>query len=311
VSLLGDLHRKGVMGMNRRNYDYVMRWNPRKLYPLVDDKLRTKVLCASAGVPIPELIGAIRHHYEVRNLPTIIGDVDSFVVKPACGSQGNGILVIRGRREEGYLRSNGEVLDDDDIAYHASEILSGQFSLGGQADAVVVEECLQVHPDLAAVASGGVPDLRLLVYRGVPVMAMLRLPTKSAAGRANLHQGALGAGVDLSTGRTSFAIAGNRYVRVHPDTGNAVVGVEIPDFDALLDIGVRISDETGLGYLGVDLVVDARRGPVVLELNARPGLAIQLANRAGLQPLLDAVDERHDPSASVEARVAMGRALAA
>jgi alpha-L-glutamate ligase-like protein len=310
VSLIGELHRAGVMGMNRRNYDYVQRWNPRRLYPLVDDKLITKDLCREAGVPIPELIGAIRHHYELRHLRDIIGDSESFVVKPARGSQGNGILVIRGRRDAAFVRSNGEILDEEDIKYHASEILSGLFSLGGQADSAIVEECLKVHPDLARVASGGVPDLRLLVYRGVPVAAMLRLPTERAAGRANLHQGAIGAGVDLATGLTSAAVLGNRYVETHPDTGHPVVGIEVPGFDALLEIGVRISDTTGLGYLGVDLVVDAARGPVVLELNARPGLAIQLANRVGLLPRLEAVDERLDPEAGVAERVALGRELA-
>ena len=310
MSLIGELHRAGVMGMNRRNYDYVQRCNPRKLYPLVDDKLITKDLCREAGVPIPELIGAIRHHYELRHISDIIGDAESFVVKPASGSQGNGILVIRGRRDESFVRSNGEILDEEDITYHASEILSGLFSLGGQADSVIIEECLRVHPDLARVASGGVPDLRLLVYRGVPVLAMLRLPTDRSAGRANLHQGAIGAGVDLATGRTSAAILSNRYIETHPDTGHRVVGIDVPGFESLLDIGVRISDRTGLGYLGVDLVIDAERGPVVLELNARPGLAIQLANRAGLLPRLEAVDERLDPAAGVEERVALGRELA-
>jgi len=43
---------------------------------------------------------------------------------------------------------------------------------------------------------------------------------------------------------------------------------------------------TGLGYLGVDIVLDKAYGPMLLELNARPGLAIQVANQAGLRQRL-------------------------
>jgi hypothetical protein len=80
---------------------------------------------------------------------------------------------------------------------------------------------------------------------------------------------------------------------------------------------VAATDQTGLGYIGADVVLDARRGPMVLELNARPGLAIQLANRAGLMPRLDTVDERlgskgaPDPGLDLGERIELGRSLAA
>ncbi|MRR31196.1 alpha-L-glutamate ligase-like protein, partial [bacterium] len=65
---------------------------------------------------------------------------------------------------------------------------------------------------------------------------------------------------------------------------------------------------TGLGYLGVDLVIDRDRGPLLLELNARPGLAIQLANRHGLRTRLDQVDRALPSLADTpEARVAWAR----
>ncbi len=50
----------------------------------------------------------------------------------------------------------------------------------------------------------------------------------------------------------------------------------------MLLMAARSLEMTGLGYIGADMVIDRDRGPLLLELNARPGLAIQMANRAGL-----------------------------
>jgi glutathione synthase/RimK-type ligase-like ATP-grasp enzyme len=80
----------------------------------------------------------------------------------------------------------------------------------------------------------------------------------------------------------------------------------VPSFPRVLEIAVAATDQTGLGYVGADVVVDARKGPVVLELNARPGLAIQAANRAGLLPRLRAVSERIRPEATLAERIALG-----
>ena len=297
------LRRFGVLGINRRNFDYVQCWNPRAAYPEVDDKVRTKQLAQTAGVPTPELYGVLSEMHELRELPELLEGRDSFVMKPARGAQGNGILVVNGRDDEGWLRPNGTRVGIDDLRFRASEILSGLFSLGGQADHAILEECLTVHPALAAMSFGGVPDLRVIVYRGLPVMAMLRLPTRASDGRANLHQGAVGVGVDLRTGRTTRAAVGSREIEEHPDTGAPLQGVPAPGFDGVLLRATRLAMASRLGYIGVDLVIDERRGPVVLELNARPGLAIQVVNHQGLLPSLEAIDAHWEPIADPEKRV--------
>lgn len=309
MSLVSRLKAAGIMGMNRRNIAYIARWNRRRDYPTVDDKLRTKEICLEAKVPVPRTLAVVRQQYEIRRLREALADVSEFVVKPAHGAQGNGILVVE-RRGDQLIRSE-RVLDFSDLEYHVSEILSGGFSLGGQPDQAIVEERLHVHPALARVSHGGVPDIRVIVYRGVPVMAMARLPTRRSGGRANLHQGALGVGIDLATGRGVAAMASNRYLDVHPDTGQSVVGIEIPCFAKILESAVQVSDHVALRYIGVDVVVDAERGPVVLELNARPGLAIQIANRAGLVRRTDWVDRFEPEGRSAQERVAAAAAIAA
>ena len=81
--------------------------------------------------------------------------------------------------------------------------------------------------------------------------------------------------------------------------------LEIPHWNTLLELSVRGFDTTGLGYMGADIVLDKEHGPLLLELNARPGLAIQVANRKGLEPRLQCAEEqaRLHPDRSVEERV--------
>jgi len=232
------------------------------------------------------------------------------VIKPAHGAMGNGILVVRERKGDRFLRSGGGWLDRKALSYHSASIISGAYALGGQPDVAFAEERLEVHPELAAIAAEGVPDVRVVVYRGVPVMAMIRLPTHRSRGRANLHQGAVGAGIELDSGTTHFAVCNDRAVEVHPDTQQAVTARSIPEFERVLEIAVRASDQTRLGYVGADVVVDAEHGPLVLELNARPGLAIQIANRAGLVPRLAAVDRSVRADMHWPERIALGREVA-
>jgi alpha-L-glutamate ligase-like protein len=310
MKVLRALRRAGVLGINRRNADYSLRWNPRSAYPAVDDKLLTKDLCARAGIPTPRLLAVARHHFELRVLRESMAQLASFVLKPAHGAMGNGILVVRGRDGDRFRLAGGRSVALDDLAYHAAGVISGLYALAGQTDSAIVEERLLVHPALAAISSEGVPDVRVVVYRGVPVMAMTRLPTLRSGGRANLHQGAVAAGIDLESGRTTHAILHSQPIQHHPDTGEALLGRSIPGFGDVLGHALRAADETGLGYVGADVIVDAERGPMLLEMNARPGLMIQLANRAGLLPRLRAVDRNAATPRSAAERIALAVAIA-
>lgn len=301
----------GVLGMNERNQHYTTGFNPRKLYPIVDDKLQTKELCEREGIPTAKLHAVARYNADIGKMLDEVDTLDSFVLKPARGAMGNGILVVRERREGLYVRAGGQAIDREAVSHHASSILSGMFALGGKPDVAFIEERLIVHPELAKLSVDGVPDLRFVVFRGVPVMAMTRLPTSSSGGRANLHQGAVGAGIDLASGRTVHAVVDGAMVEKHPDTGESLLGVRLPDYEKALRISVQATSATGLGYVGADVVVDAAKGALILELNARPGLAIQIANQAGLAPRLQAVEAiANVEKLPLEERIAFGREVA-
>ena len=96
---------------------------------------------------------------------------------------------------------------------------------------------------------------------------------------------------------------GNEIITEHPDTGNSLSGLEIPGWHTLLELAGRCYELTGLGYQGVDIVLDKYKGPLILELNARPGLNIQIANLAGLLLRLKEVEQHREHLGSVEERV--------
>ncbi|HTO55511.1 MAG TPA: alpha-L-glutamate ligase-like protein [Myxococcota bacterium] len=310
MSLWSRLRASGVLGINQRNAEYTSRWNRRKHYPSVDDKLETKRLLRGAGIATAPVLAVARTHSEVREMLRQLDRHASFVIKPAHGAMGNGILVVHERDGDWFLRTGGQWIDRRALSYHSESIISGAYALGGQPDVAFAEERLTVHSELRAISIEGVPDVRVVVFRGVPVMAMTRLPTHRSRGRANLHQGAVGVGVELDSGVTNFAVCEGRAVEVHPDTQQAVLARAIPSFERVLEIAVRASDQTQLGYVGADVVVDHDHGPLVLELNARPGLAIQIANRSGLVPRLAEVDRRVKPEMSWAERIALGREIA-
>lgn len=306
-ALAKTLKERGVLGLNRRNAEYTLWHNSRHLYPLVDDKLTTKRLAEKAGIAVPKLYGVIEIERQVRDLPQLLQPYQDFVIKPAQGSGGDGIIVISGRRKERYRKISGQLINQEALDHHVSNTLSGLYSLGGHPDKALIEYRVQFDPVFEPISFQGVPDIRIIVFLGVPVMAMVRLPTKQSDGKANLHQGAIGVGIDLATGKTLSGVLNNEIVTEHPDTENPVQGVQIPEWDTMLNIAARSYELTGLGYQGVDIVLDRDQGPLILELNARPGLNIQIANQAGLLPRLKLVEGSQQKTRSLEDRLAFAK----
>lgn len=297
------LHDNGVLGMNDRNYSVIAQHNKRSLYTLVDDKVKTKKLANSININTPKMIGIIEHQYEVKNLLDMVRGYDTFVIKPAHGSGGKGVLVIKKHDGQNFYSASGNVLSFKDIYQHVSNTLSGLFSLGGQYDVALIEEAVNFSDVFKDFSYHGVPDVRVIVYKGYPAMVMMRLATKESGGRANLHQGAVGVGLDVSTGVSLKAVMHNKPIAQHPDTKANLMDLRVPFWKEHLIIGALAYDMTGLGYLGADIVLDKNRGPMMLEVNARPGLAIQIANGRGLKTVLQKIDETYPSGLSAEERV--------
>ena len=290
------LRDKGIMGMNQRNHSYIGRYNDRSKYPLVDDKLKTKIIAERAGATVPKLIGVISHQAEVKQVHAIVKTWPGFVIKPAQGSGGKGILVIVSHQDGVYTKPSGATINEQDVERHISNTLAGLFSLGGKNDVAVVENLIKFDDCFEGFSYEGVPDVRIIVFKGYPVMAMMRLSTSASDGKANLHQGAVGVGVDIASGKAVRAVQFDRPIELHPDTGKSLLTLRVPHWKKLLTLAASSWEMTGLGYMGTDMVLDKEEGPMVLELNARPGLAIQIANGCGLLPRLQHIENLGIPA---------------
>lgn len=291
IASFSQLRKCGIVGMNKRNVVMIAQNNPRKFYPLVDDKLKTKIILEKAGIAAPKMLGVIKTQGNVRELKAFLADKSSFVIKPARGSGGKGILVINGKNGDAFLKPSGSKVSIQDIQRHSSNTLSGLYSLGGNTDVAMIEEMVEFSDVFDGFSYQGVPDIRVIVYKGYPVMAMTRLSTKDSDGKANLHQGAVGVGIDIAGGSALKAVQFGRPITHHPDTGKDLSTFKVPGWKTFLNLAARCYEISNLGYLGADIVLDENKGPLVLELNARPGLAIQVANGMGLQPRVDRIEK--------------------
>jgi alpha-L-glutamate ligase-like protein len=280
-------NRKRVVGINRRNLTLVYPNNARADYPLADDKLLAKERFVAAGVPVPRTLTVCDALFRVPEVVAGLFGKGGFVVKPANGSGGQGILVVGEWEPEKreWQRAGGAPIDAVKLQRHLADIVFGVYS-NQLEDRAFVEERIQPHPMFSALWADGLCDVRIIALRGVPLMSMIRVPTAASGGRANLHQGGLGIAVDLGTGRTFRAVHRGVAVEIHPESGAPLIGLQIPRWVEVLEAARRAATSVPLGYLGIDVVVDRDRGPMVLEINARPGLEIQNVNGAGLRDAL-------------------------
>lgn len=287
---------KQFLTKNERNKVY-LRKNSGEGRSTADSKYKTKRILEKAGVGVPKMIARLRTSEEAAGFGW--EELESnFVIKPVGGYGGEGIIIVRRRLRDGrFLKMDGGMAGADDLRMHCLDILAGKYSLHGLKDSVLVEERIKIHPMFLGLTKSGTPDVRIIVYNGVPVMAMLRVPTEKSRGKANLQQGAIGLGVDLATGITTYGIAGKgEPIRRIMDLGKKkmrkVNGIKIPFWREILETAIRSQRAIpGLGFMGVDVVLDKEKGPMVLEVNARPGLSIQICNKAGLKARMNKVED--------------------
>lgn len=295
-----------ALGLNARNYLYIRKFNKRRYKLIADNKLQTKERLNAAGVPTTELIAKFTSHNDARSfdwksLPK------EFVLKPSSGYGGRGITVVAK-----WHGMDGETVKGRHINYATLEAeifgaLDGAYSLSNIADSAFIEDRVRIHSFFKKYTDGGVPDIRVIVFNKIPVMAMMRLPTKYSDGKANLHLGAVGIGIDLRTGITTYGVTMGKNVTHIPGKKIKVRGIKIPDWRKLLEVAVKAQETSRLGFVGIDIVLDEKRGPLVLEINARPGLDIQIANNDSLRTRMERVE--HMTVSSVARGVELAQSL--
>lgn len=279
----------GVLGLNARNLLYIKPFNPKKAVAFADDKIKTKAFLSARGIPTAKVFARIESRrqlrdFDFRTLP------DDCVLKPNYGFGGEGIKIFRGRNKNGqFLEQGKHPVGGEELREHIEDILDGKFSVNGRSDTAFFEQVLVADNCFAPFRSAGLPDIRVVVFNLVPVMAMLRVPTAQSGGKANVHLGGIGIGIDIAKGVTTHAAQYHHMLKQLPH-GSPVSGIQIPDWQEMLLICSRIQHITNIGYLAVDLTIDQTLGPVLLEVNARAGLMVQVANLAPLRSRLERVE---------------------
>jgi alpha-L-glutamate ligase-like protein len=280
-----------ILGLNARTQLFAYKYNSKRGKNIADSKIQTAKILKKAAVAHPKIIKKFIDPRDVfefdwTTLP------DKFALKPSRGMGGEGIIVVKKQlKDGGWLTTNKERVAADDLKLHILDTLEGAYSIGNVPDVAFVQEYVGRAKAFRRWAYRGTPDIRIIVFNKVPVMAMLRLPTKESGGRANLHQGAIGVGVDIATGITTKAIWHGEQIVFKPGTERKLRGIKIPSWTGILETAVKAQIASGLGYVGVDIVLHPEKGPMVLELNAQPGLQIQLANMEGLKKRLERVED--------------------
>ncbi|MBI5006766.1 MAG: hypothetical protein HZB95_06530 [Nitrosomonadales bacterium] len=276
-----------VLSMNKRNLHYIYTRNQRKHFPLADDKLLAKEVLGKAGVSMPRTHRIYSYFYELRTLESDLSAYEDFVIKPAQGSGGNGIIVIVGRQGDDWVGISGKIYTAFDLRKHISDIIFGiySFDLGDRA---IIESRIVQHAEMSELSPLGLADVRVIMCDERPVMSMTRVPTKQSDGKANLHQGALGIAIDIASGVTTDARFLGQPVEKHPDTGIALLGRTLPYWSEVIELAERAAQAVPLKYLGVDISISPD-GPLLLEINVRPGLEIQNVNGRGMLPVLEEI----------------------
>jgi len=297
---------KDVLGLNSRNHLYTSVYNGRKGKTTANSKLLTKKTLRAAKVRVPETYAIVSSmemldNFDFLKLPT------DFVVKPNNGLGGEGIVVIEKRGEYAgeWIDSTGELWRVDDLRLHMADILAGRYSMDDVSDIAYIEERVRVHPVFEKYSYHGTPDIRVIVFNRIPIMSYVRLPTEESGGRANLFQGAAAVGIDIATGITTYGVHHAKPVEFFPGTRRKLANIHIPQWEEILETAIKASEAIGLGYMASDIVLqpselgnqavsklasqrtdENQAVPMILEVNAQPGLKIQIANRAGLRERL-------------------------
>ncbi len=280
---------KGILGINARNLLYMRPYNPKKAVKLADDKIKTKQFLSARDISVPKLYGVIKNTIELEkfdfnSLP------NSFALKPNTGYGGEGIIPITEVKDGNYYTAGGNKLNKEEIKDHIRDILDGRFSISNVSDYAFFEQYIVADERIGKYSYEGLPDIRVVVHNLIPVMAMLRLPTKESKGKANLHMGAVGIGIDIAKGQTTYLSYKNRIIEELPDGMGNMKAISIPYWDQILTIASTVQLVTNLGYMAVDICIDKNTGPVLLEINARAGLGVQIANLAPLRKRLERIE---------------------
>ncbi|MDO8269190.1 MAG: sugar-transfer associated ATP-grasp domain-containing protein, partial [Candidatus Levybacteria bacterium] len=117
-----------ILGMNARNFLYIRRYNSAEAKKIADDKLEMKNVLIQNGIKTPTLYSIFYDRDSLKNYDWSALPERGFVIKPARGYAGAGILPIR-KWENGIgTTANGQTYTIKQLESHILDILEGAYS---------------------------------------------------------------------------------------------------------------------------------------------------------------------------------------
>jgi len=272
-----------ILGQNARNLNFISKYNDDLAKSLADSKIKTKEFLSKKWVKIQESLAVIKNHKELEDF-----DLNSlplpFVVKPNSGYWWKWIIVFEKKdKENNFITTDLEKYSLKNLQNHISDILDGFYSLSGSRDRAIFERKIILDHSIELLWKFWLPDIRVIVFNSVPVIAMMRVPTANSKWKANLHMWACWLWVDIWSGKITYITQFRKMIKSIPGIWD-VRWVEIPHWEEILKLAVKVQQVTNIWYIWCDIVLDNNFGPLLLEMNVRPGLEVQVANKI---PLLE------------------------
>jgi hypothetical protein len=223
--------------------------------------------------------------------------------KPAEGLQSLGSIALRRPLADDMIEAvDGRAIPLDRLV---AELVSHY------ATGYLFQPFTTPHPALAAFCGEKLPTFRLVTMAGDGEPMLFRACMKIPAG-ANMadnywRSGNMLGRIDLSNGHLVKAVSGTGLDLVehthHPDTQAAIVGFEIPRWDAMKKTVIEAARlMRHVPLIGWDVSVMAT-GPVIVEMNETPDFFLnQLADARGvLDPAFNAFMARQKRAATERA----------